>query len=228
MIGQKPLIEHVYESAVKSSASKVIIATDDDRIDDVARSFGATVVMTSTEHLSGTDRINEVLMKLDNPVDEIIVNVQGDEFGLGPALIDQVAIALYDHPDRHMATLCERIADKEMYTDPNIVKVVMDRNKLALYFSRSPIPWINTGLEHTTGISGEAYKHIGIYAYHSGFLKTFAGLPKSCLEQQESLEQLRALYHGYKIHVEEVPQKTGIEINTEEDLARARKVAGYF
>jgi 3-deoxy-manno-octulosonate cytidylyltransferase (CMP-KDO synthetase) len=223
IIDQKTLIEHVYESALQSAATRVIIATDDDRIEDVARSFGATVVMTSATHQSGTDRINEVLTKLEVPEDEIIVNVQGDEYGLSPELINQVAAALHNHPDRHMATLCERIHDNKVYTDPNSVKVVMDSGKLALYFSRSPIPWMKSDGDSAGGINGPAYKHIGIYAYRSGFLKIFARLPRTHLEQQESLEQLRALHHGYRIHVEEVPRKTGIEINTEEDLELARK-----
>lgn len=218
MIGQKTLIEHVYRSAVNSGADKVIIATDDDRIEDVARSFGATVIMTSTKHESGTDRINEVVTKMGIPDGEIIVNVQGDEYGLSPDLIDKVASALNDRPDCPMASLCERITDIKSYRDPNTVKVVRDTQGTALYFSRTPIPW-----HKEEQAAGKAWKHIGIYAYRAGFLKKFAALPRVELEQLESLEQLRALAHGYRIHVEEVVQKTGIEINTEDDLVRARK-----
>ncbi len=222
IIGDKTLLEHVYQTAVRSEAEEVIVATDDGRIEAHARSFGATVVMTSVDHQSGTDRINEVLDTLDSPADQIIVNVQGDEYGLQPELINRVAFALHQNPGKQMATLCERITDVNVYMDPNAVKVVMDKNNTALYFSRSPIPWRKpdkTGKENP--ISMNSYKHIGIYAYRAAFLKTFAKLPRVSLEQQESLEQLRALYYGYSIHVEEVPQTTGIEINTEEDLIRA-------
>jgi 3-deoxy-manno-octulosonate cytidylyltransferase (CMP-KDO synthetase) len=122
-----------------------------------------------------------------------------------------------------MATLCERITDWKTYLDPNAVKVVMDINNTALYFSRSPIPWTRTVTDiQTTPFTISAYKHIGIYAYRTDFLKTYAALPRAMPEQQESLEQLRALYYGYRIHVQEVPHKAGIEINTEEDLIRAR------
>lgn len=220
MIGQKTLIEHVYRSAISSTADKVIIATDDDRIEDVARSFGATVIMTSTGHQSGTDRINEAVTKLGIPDNEIIVNVQGDEYGLSPDLIDRVAAALNDRPDCHMATLCERITDSGVYRDPNTVKVVRDIQGQALYFSRSPIPW----QKQEQAVSGLACKHIGIYAYRAGFLNKFAALQRSELEQLESLEQLRALAHGYRIYVEELAQKKGVEINTEEDLKRARRM----
>jgi 3-deoxy-manno-octulosonate cytidylyltransferase (CMP-KDO synthetase) len=220
MIGQRTLIEHVYRSAARSAAGQVIIVTDDDRIEDVARSFGATVIMTSGEHQSGTDRINEAVVKLGIPDGEIIVNVQGDEFGLSPDVIDKVADALNKYPDRDLATLCEKITDVSVYRDPNSVKVVRDLRGLALYFSRSPIPWV----KQEDNIAGRASKHIGIYACRAGFLRKFAALPRSELEQAESLEQLRALAHGYRIHVEEIAQKTGVDINTEDDLVQARKL----
>ena len=220
-IGDRSLLEHVYHAAVSSGAEEIIIATDDDRIEAHAQSFGATVVMTSIEHQSGTDRINEVLNSLNIPPEQIIVNVQGDEYGLEPELINRVAVALHRNPGKQMATLCEKITDINVYKDPNAVKVVKDKNNTALYFSRSSIPWMNPDKTAKEATNLNAYKHIGIYAYRVDFLKIFASLPHVELEKQESLEQLRALYNGYSIHVEEVPQKTGIEINTEEDLIRA-------
>jgi len=222
-IGGRSLLEHVYHIASASGADEVIIATDDIRIEQHARAFGATVVMTSIEHQSGTDRINEALTKLNCAADTIIVNLQGDEYGLQSGLIQCVADALHCHPACQMATLCVRITDPQAYNDPNTVKVVFDNSNTALYFSRSPIPWGKQDIATADKpLVPAAYKHIGIYAYRAAFLKIFAGLTPSRLEQQESLEQLRALSHGYSIHVEEVAQKSGIEINTEEDLQRAR------
>lgn len=220
-IGDRSLLEHVHQAACRSGADQVIVATDDDRIAEHIASSGATVVMTDVEHQSGTDRINEALEKLGIAGDQIIVNVQGDEYGLQPELIGGVAAALASRPDSAMATLCEPITDISVYTDPNSVKVVTDINNSALYFSRSPVPWGKQGSE----LAG-VYKHIGIYAYRADFLRTFASLPHAPIELRESLEQLRALYHGYRIHVERIAHKAGIEINTEEDLDRARKALG--
>lgn len=218
-IGNHSLLEHVYLTARQSGAIQVIVATDDRRIAEHASAFGATVVMTAVEHQSGTDRINEAINKLGVDADEIIVNVQGDEYGLQPELIGRVATALHNHPDKSMATLCEPITDTQVYTDPNSVKVVADINNSALYFSRSSIPWSKPGSQLA---AGNIHKHVGLYAYRARFLRIFAGLPHATLEQQESLEQLRALYNGYRIHVERIAHKAGIEINTEEDLIRAR------
>ncbi len=223
MIGQKTLIEHVYNSACNSKAAKVIIATDDERIDDVARSFGASVIMTSPDHQSGTDRINEAAVRMRLADDEIIVNLQSDEFGMNAVMIDLAANTL-NHSGRQMATLCAPVIHKQDYIDPNTVKVVVDKNKRAVYFSRAPIPW--TGREHEKFISGSEeriFRHIGIYAYRAGFLRVFSALSRCVLEQLESLEQLRALYHGYEIHVEKTAGEHGIEINTGQDLARARQ-----
>jgi 3-deoxy-manno-octulosonate cytidylyltransferase (CMP-KDO synthetase) len=221
-IGDKTLIEHVYLSAKRSSANEVIIATDDERIKRSAQLFNAKVVMTSNDHASGTDRLHEVVetLKLDN--DEIIVNVQGDEFGMDSVLIDTVAQALYDNRKADIATLCEPINNERDYKDPNTVKLVLDENNFALYFSRAAIPWDSSTIsliEDTT----LPLKHIGIYAYHAGFLSKFAKLLRPRLEIVESLEQIRALYHGYNIYVKAVSQKGGVEINTEDDLSKARE-----
>ena len=224
MIGEKTLIDHVYQNAIASSAGSVIIATDDDRIEDVARSIGATVIMTSAEHQSGTDRIHEALIKMNEPDETIIVNLQGDEFGLSPKLINQVAEALHESSMVDIATLCEEITDKNTFNDKNVVKVVRDCNNNALYFSRSAVPWVNETKSSTDyWYVEQTFKHIGIYAYRMKFLRKFATLPPCKLEISESLEQLRALYHGYKILVEVACEMHGVEINTIEDLEKARK-----
>ena len=222
-IGAYTLLEHVHRTAKQSGAVQVIVATDDERIADHARGFGATVVMTAAEHVSGTDRINEAVNKLAIAGDEIIVNVQGDEYGLQPELIDTVAARLHARSECVMATLCEPITELRVYQDPNSVKVVTDINGTALYFSRASIPWAKPDL-----LPVDVYKHIGIYAYRVDFLRAYAQLPRAPLEQQESLEQLRALYHGYRIDVGRIAHKAGIEINTEEDLVRARQTTGNY
>ena len=218
-IGNKPLIQHVYESAKASSANEVIIATDDDRIRNAAGAFGATVVMTSEHHQSGTERINEVISILNEDKDTIIVNLQGDEYGYPSALIDQVATNLENHSEVAMATLCKKITDEKDFNDPNLVKVVLDKNNYALYFSRASIPARH--MSNQTAIP-EAYGHMGIYAYHASFLKEYATLPACILEQTERLEQLRALYYGFEIHVGLATESGGIGVDTQADLEAAQ------
>jgi 3-deoxy-manno-octulosonate cytidylyltransferase (CMP-KDO synthetase) len=213
----KPLIQHVYETAKLTQAKKIIIATDSDKITTIAESFGASVVMTSEEHESGTDRIAEVVKKLGMSNEDIIVNLQGDEYGLPVSLIEQVALNLFENPDKQMATLCESITTMEDYANPNVVKVVFDKNNTALYFSRSPVPAIRSG-----GLPEQAYRHIGLYAYRAGYLQTFTKLPSCQLEKTEALEQLRVLYNGGKIHVDVAVDEAGLGIDTAEDLALAR------
>ena len=171
-IGEHTLIDHVYQNALKSLAESVIIATDDDRIAEVARLIGATVIITSTEHQSGTDRINEALTKLGEPDETIIVNLQGDEYGLSPKMINQVAAVLHHSCTAKVATLCEKITDINAYRDHNVVKVVRDSRHYALYFSRSSIPWMNES-KSTAGSRyiEQPFKHIGIYAYRVKFFK---------------------------------------------------------
>jgi 3-deoxy-manno-octulosonate cytidylyltransferase (CMP-KDO synthetase) len=214
----KPLIQHVYEAAKASMAERIIIATDDERILKVAEKINAEVIMTSSQHNSGTDRLAEAVVLLDEDEGAIIVNLQGDEIGMPASLIDQVASALNANPGKSMATLCEPITNVEDYTDPNVVKVVFDDQNSALYFSRSPIPWTKQN-----GVPDETYRHIGLYAYRCGFLKSFSTMPVCPLEQNESLEQLRALYNGEKIHVEVACDNAGIGIDTAEDLEKARE-----
>ena len=216
-IGGYPLLQHVYQGAVNSKAAEVIIATDDERIGAAARDFGARVVMTSPLHQSGTDRIAEVVTRLRVPGDSIVVNVQGDEFGLPPALINQVAGNLMRQKAASMASLYAPIRSTDELNNPNCVKVVVDRRGYALFFSRSPVPCQAAG-----AVAGElGRRHIGIYAYTCDFLKTYADLPVCELEQTEQLEQLRALYHGHRIYMERAVAETGLEINTPEDVETA-------
>ena len=219
-IGGRTLLQHVFESASASKAKKVIIATDDERIEDLARSFGAEVIMTSSDHASGTDRIAEVVKRKDLDAGTIVVNVQGDEFNLAPALINQVADNLSLNKSASIATLCEALENASLANDPATVKVVRDVNNYAMYFSRSLLPW-----QEDPGDGSESfrhYKHLGLYAYRAGFLKKFTDLPQCDLERKEKLEQLRALYNGFNIHVDEACERSGIGVDTEEDLARAR------
>jgi len=223
-IGGKTLMEHVYDAALGSRAERVTIATDDERIEDVAHSFGAEVVMTSSGHTSGTDRIAEVIRRNDINDDMIIVNLQGDEFGLPSSLIDQVAGVLDGNPIKKMSTLCEKITETQDYGNPDVVKVVRDKNDNAIYFSRSAIPWHANLNKRDEVINSFVYRHIGLYAYRAGFLKVFTGLNLCDLENTERLEQLRVLYNGYGIHVAEACEKCGLGIDTEEDLQKARSL----
>lgn len=217
-IGGKPLLQHVYDSACKSIADQVLIATDDQTIFNTAKKFGAECVMTSAAHTSGTDRLAEAAENLGLPDDTVIVNVQGDEVGMPPELINQVATLLINHPENKMATLCEEISDESEITSPSVVKVIFNKNNGAIYFSRLPIPW------HKEGLAKQYFRHIGIYAYRAGFLREYSKMPQCELEKKESLEQLRVLYHGEAILVDEACAASGIGIDTEEDLQRARKL----
>lgn len=220
-IGGKSLLQHVYAAARKSAASAIIIATDSEDIRKRAESFGACVQMTAATHQSGTERLIEVIEKLQEPDDTVIVNLQGDEFNMPPALVDQVAMALIDHPLAAMTTLCEPITEEHDFNNPNIVKVVFDRNHVALDFTRRPVAWFGDGSAPGSGIHG--YRHIGIYAYSAGFLRKYAGLKRCTREINERLEQLRVLQHGYRIYVDSACAKPGLGIDTPEDLEKARR-----
>jgi len=224
-IAGKPMIQHVFEQAKKSRAERIVIATDDQRIMDVAQSFGAEVVMTSDKHPSGTDRLEEVVSKLGLPHDGIVVNVQGDEPLIPPELIDQVAENLSAQPSAGMATLCEQIHDVESVCNPNVVKVVFDGSGLANYFSRAPIPWSRESFSDPQPYlpkDSDYYRHIGIYAYRVSFLKDYVTWPPSMTEQVERLEQLRALSNGVNIHVEITKASPPAGVDTQEDLERLR------
>jgi len=214
-IAGKPMVVRVAEQAIKSGASEVVIATDFEKIMQVAAGQNIKALMTRVDHASGTDRIAEVAEKLGWNDDEIVVNVQGDEPLIEPNLIKEVAQHLANSRDAVMATACHAIHDEASFLNPNIVKVVMDVNGNALYFSRSPIPYPRDDA-HKQHI--QAYRHIGIYAYRVGFLKQYAQLAVTELEKTESLEQLRVLYHGYKIGVTITQNAPASGVDTQEDL----------
>jgi len=212
----RPLIERVYRVAKKSSASQVIVATDDQRIADVVSSFGGDVVMTDPDHQSGTDRIAEVVAKRQMNKDRILVNVQGDEPFVPVKLIESVAANLENHQQAVMSTACHLIKKQQDVLDPNVVKVVSDHQGYALYFSRSPIPYPRSEA------FAHHFKHIGIYAYRAGFVAEYNQLASSDIEKAESLEQLRVLSNGFKISVQTIDYDTGFGIDTELDLQKAR------
>lgn len=219
-----PMIQHVYQRAKQSSAERVIIATDDERIVKVAQNFGAEVCMTATHHESGTERIAEVANLLNYADDAIIVNVQGDSPLIAPDAIDQVAQILIKNPAANMATLCSPIYTKAELFNPNLAKVVMDKNNRVLYFSRAPIAWErDTFMQDNDVLAGSHYCHMGIYAYRVALLRQYINWKASPYEQLESLEQLRVLWHGEKIYID-VTQTTSNEVNTPEDLEHVRKL----
>jgi 3-deoxy-manno-octulosonate cytidylyltransferase (CMP-KDO synthetase) len=216
------MIEWVYRRCRRSQAREVLIATDDVRIAQTAQAFGAPVRMTSATHASGTDRIAEVARSEGWSSDEIVVNVQGDEPLLPEALIDQVAELLVAHPAAHIATLAAPITSMEQLRDPNVVKVVMDAQQRALYFSRAPIPWDRdgTGTRQDSGL-GAARRHLGLYAYRVGALLRLAELAPTPLEQLEQLEQLRALENGMDIRVGDALVTPGADVNSTADVSKA-------
>lgn len=228
-LGGKPILQHVYERALLSEATQIVIATDDERIAKVANGFGAEVCMTASEHKCGTDRIAEVMTKLHWSEKEVVVNVQGDEPFIHHEVINQVAKNLILYEEAAIATLCEPLKDNKDLFNYNVVKVVHDKNGYALYFSRAPIPWDREHFAKKTAtdvpsISYNAYyRHLGIYAYRCGFVKKYVKLPSCPLEMIESLEQLRALWYGYKIHVAKTCVTGMLGIDTKDDLLKARQ-----
>ena len=224
MLAGKPLLQHVYEQALKSQASRVIIATDDSRIEDFARTIQADVCMTSAHHRSGTERIAEVIDKTGLDNDEVIVNLQGDEPMMAPACLDQVADLLADKSEvASMATLCEQIHSAADIFDPNTVKVIIDQHGCAMYFSRAPIPWHRDSFNDATSEMPDAqsyFRHIGLYAYRASFIRHYLEAEVCPLEKTESLEQLRVLYMGHKIRIAPAIESTGPGVDTEADLIR--------
>ena len=225
-IAGKPMIQHVYARACESEAAKVVIATDDARIETVARGFGATVCMTSAAHNSGTDRLQEVAAQLALAPSDIIVNVQGDEPLIPPAVINQVAKNLAVNTFASVATLSEPIHNLEDFRNPNIVKVVADQRGNALYFSRAPIPWPRDyfAQANVSALPADfpAQRHIGIYAYRVALLNRFITWPQATLEKIESLEQLRVLANGEAIHIAEACAQVPGGVDTEADLLRIK------
>lgn len=223
-IARQPMVQHVWERARASSAARVVIATDDGRVEAAAASFGADVVMTREDHPSGTDRLAEVVETLALPDDTIVVNVQGDEPLIPPAVIDQVAGNLAAHAQASIATLCEAIDDGSLLRDPNAVKVVFRRDGMALYFSRACIPWPRDygGPDGSLPQDSHWYRHIGLYAYRAAFLRRFARWSAAPPERCERLEQLRALYEGETIHVAEACDVVPGGVDTAADLEAVR------
>jgi 3-deoxy-manno-octulosonate cytidylyltransferase (CMP-KDO synthetase) len=223
LIEGRTMIEHVWRRAKDSAASRVLIATDDPRIETVCTDFGAETLITSEDHASGTDRLAEVARRLQLDDEQIVVNVQGDEPMIPAAVIDQVAHNLAQNPGASIATLCEEIYAEPVLRDPNAVKVVFDDDGLALYFSRACIPWPR-GHDWSSGCmpDGRWYRHLGIYAYRVAFLHRYTGWSPASLEVCESLEQLRALQAGERIHVAPACAAVPGGVDTRADLEALR------
>ena len=218
-INGKSLIEHTYSNAIKSDASRVIIATDNERIKIVAEGFGAEVCMTNDSHTSGTSRIAEAVSFLNFQNDDVIVNLQGDEPMMSPSAINQVASNLVSS-GMSVATLCEAIDTEDAYFDENCVKVVYNSRGRAMYFSRSPVPAFRDGQNINLDL---CFRHIGLYAYRVNFLKNYSNMPISRLETAEKLEQLTFLMEGFDIHVDVSFASTGYGVDTESDLIKVKK-----
>jgi 3-deoxy-manno-octulosonate cytidylyltransferase (CMP-KDO synthetase) len=217
----KPMIQHVYERALAVDLiSQVTVATDDERIAECVRGFGGQVVMTSSDHVSGTDRLAEAATLMDINEQDVVVNIQGDQPLFDQSVVEQVARPLLDDPALPMATLIYKIIRPEEIDDPNHVKTVFDVNGMALYFSRASIPFQRNPEEPQTPTY---YKHLGFYAYRKGFLLTFVGLPEGEWERFEKLEQLRALEYGYNIKVV-LTEHDSVEVDTPQDLARVEEL----
>lgn len=233
-IGGVPMVTRVWHQARVSGASRLVVAVDDVRIREALAGSGAEVLMTRPDHPSGTDRLAEVAEQLALPDDAIVVNVQGDEPLIPPALIDQVAALLAADPQASVATLAEPITEVESLFNANVVKVVADAQGRALYFSRAPIPWQREGWGESRDRngsqamvelkSGDWLRHVGIYAYRAGFLRAFQQWPPAPLETLEQLEQLRALYHGHAIRVGLAAEPHPAGVDTAEDLERVRAI----
>lgn len=225
MIGDKPMIQHVYEQALKSRAEKVIVATDDLKIMEAVKGFGGEVCMTAVDHLSGTDRIQEVAQQYQLSDEHIVVNVQGDEPFIPPAVINQVADNLAQHAQAAAATLSEPITQADDFANPNVVKVVANQQQIALYFSRANIPFPRDIQAQELVANTDLYpqRHIGIYAYRVALLHRFIHWQPAPIERLESLEQLRILFYGEHIHVEEACEIVPGGVDTQEDLERIRQ-----
>lgn len=221
----KPLLQWTWEAASACGAGAVIIATDSEEIVEVCHGFGADVRLTAATHNSGTDRVNEVAAAEGWGDDVVVVNLQGDEPLIPPALVRQAAQLLMDDADADIATLAHPLHTREEWLNPNFVKVVLDDQSRALYFSRAPIPWKREGSAPTSALpEGLAFRHVGLYAYRVGALRRFSALPTAALEDCEALEQLRALSHGLHIRVGLIETTPPCGVDTEEDLQAAATV----
>ena len=215
----KPMIQHVYERVAKAnSVPYVAVATDDERIFNAVKTFSGNAIMTAITHRSGTDRISEAVKSLNLSADAIVVNIQGDQPIFEPAQVDEVIQPLLDDSSINMSTLVYKIILEEEITHPHAVKVVLDHQNFALYFSRATIPYVRSST-----MKADYYKHHGIYAYRRDFLDIFTKLPEGKLEKLEALEQLRALEHGYKIKVVITPHDS-VEVDNQQELERVRQI----
>jgi 3-deoxy-manno-octulosonate cytidylyltransferase (CMP-KDO synthetase) len=229
LLGGLPMVVRVAERARLSRASQVVVATDSRQIESVCQAHGLATVLTAADHPSGTDRLAEACSLLKLADDTIVVNVQGDEPLIEPALIDAIAQTLQDH-DSPMSTAAHPLASADEFHNPNVVKVVLDATGRALYFSRAGIPYprdhaVEQWFAPTAGgqpCAGQPLRHIGIYGYRAGFLRRFPALSRAPLEISESLEQLRVLWHGHTIAVHLCAQAPGAGVDTPEDLARVQ------
>jgi 3-deoxy-manno-octulosonate cytidylyltransferase (CMP-KDO synthetase) len=226
LIAGKPMVVRVAEQAAQSGAKQIWIATDHHAIANVVHEYGFKACLTKDTHASGTDRIAEVVELQGWPDDAIVVNVQGDEPMMPSALIRSVAAHLHDHPECAIATACHAIHDEKSMRNPNIVKTVLDKSGNALYFSRAPIPYPRDAFAQHQPLPADlpVLRHIGIYAYRAAFLRAYGQLPPIVLERYEALEQLRALYYGYKIGVFIADQAPPSGVDTEHDLHAVREI----
>jgi 3-deoxy-manno-octulosonate cytidylyltransferase (CMP-KDO synthetase) len=226
-----PMVVRVAQRAAQSAARRVVVAADDARVVQACQVHGIEALLTRQDHVSGSDRLAEACKLLGLAGDDLVVNVQGDEPLIPPVLIDEVARVLAERPEASMGTAAHAIHELAEFTNPNVVKVVMDARQMALYFSRAPIPWWRDG--QLAGVSAGSFqalpspaplRHIGIYSYRAGFLLQFPVLPPAPIETLESLEQLRALWHGHRIAVHVTDAAPGPGVDTPGDLERVRAI----
>ena len=222
-----PMVVRVAQAAARSGATRVVVAGDDPRIVAACQAHGTEAVLTRADHPSGSDRLAEACQQLGLDGDDVVVNVQGDEPLIEPAMVDACAALLRERPDCVMATVAHAIDELAEFTNPNVVKVVLDAAGRALYFSRAPIAWWRDGFAqgiHQLPTQPPPLRHVGLYAYRAGFLRRFPSLPVAPLEPLESLEQLRVLWHGERIAVHVSHERPGPGVDTPEDLARVRAI----
>ena len=219
-----PMVVRVAQRAEQSSAAQVVVAADSARIADACSRHGVRAVLTRPDHPSGSDRLAEACEHLGLAADDVVVNVQGDEPLIDPGLIDAVARLLVERRQASMSTAAHPIDSVADFTNPNVVKVVLQADGLALYFSRAPIPWWRDGFAQGVQALPQPapLRHVGIYGYHAGFLRAFPAMPQAPVESCEALEQLRALWHGHRIAVHVADVAPGPGIDTPEDLERVR------
>jgi 3-deoxy-manno-octulosonate cytidylyltransferase (CMP-KDO synthetase) len=224
-IAGKPMLAHAYDRACESGAEQVIIATDHEKIMEIAKGFGAEAILTAADHVSGTERLCEAIDAMDCDDDDIIIGLQADEPLIPPALLCDLANEFEEHPTIKVASVCEKLQSTKELFDPNTVKVILNKRSQAVYFSRAPIPWDRATFDDPSAaqLTQFHYRHIGMYAYRASFLRQYVEWPQSPLERLESLEQLRILWNGMRIHMHVTKRKNvGLGVDTAEDLVRLR------